>query len=269
MHEMKDRMDAGRRFQYAAAAATLKSRSSSACRRSRRTATRRSKRVILRRRSTFIRRRSTWTASVATATKTAVLYTNRAAAYLRQAEVGFDDAWEKVERDCRRAIERHPTAKAYMRCARALTEGLDRHGDALCCLAEALVLEPRNTAVQEAVGNLRVEHAEMSDHPQVLQSVEKLRKSSRCASGWIISKRRKRTPTRLRCSPTRIRPRWPRRRRRRRRRQGAGGREGEGEGQGEGGGGGESQGGGGGGGGGGQSRMRMGLLRWRCHSVAK
>ena len=108
--------------------------------------------------------------------KTAVLYTNRAAAYLRQAEVGFDDAWEKVERDCRRAIERHPTAKAYMRCARALTEGLDRHGDALCCLAEALVLEPRSTAVQEAVGNLRVEHTEMSDHPPVLQSVEKLRK---------------------------------------------------------------------------------------------
>ena len=108
--------------------------------------------------------------------KTAVLYTNRAAAYLRQAEVGFDDAWEKVERDCRRAIERHPTAKAYMRCARALTEGLDRHGDALCCLAEALVLEPRSTAVQEAVGNLRVEHTVMSDHPQVLQSVEKLRK---------------------------------------------------------------------------------------------
>ena len=92
---------------------------------------------------------------------TAVLYGNRAAAYLKQAEVGHDSAWEDAERDCRRALERAPSAKIYVRCARALSEGLGRPMDAFVCLAEALALEPTNSVVREAVAKLREEHADL------------------------------------------------------------------------------------------------------------
>lgn len=88
---------------------------------------------------------------------TAVLYLNRAACYLKQAEVGHDEAWADAERDCRRSLERSPTVKAYVRCARALSEGLQRPNDALACLAEALLLEPASSFVRQAITSLKAE----------------------------------------------------------------------------------------------------------------
>ena len=86
---------------------------------------------------------------------TAVLYSNRAAARIRQAEIGFEEEWELAERDCRRSLERDPTVKCHVRCARALSEGLDRPEDAFESLAEALILEPANTTVRNALAALQ------------------------------------------------------------------------------------------------------------------
>jgi hypothetical protein len=48
-----------------------------------------------------------------------VLYANRSAARAREAEAGRVEAWAEVEHDCRRALQRHETAKCWLRCARA------------------------------------------------------------------------------------------------------------------------------------------------------
>ena len=89
---------------------------------------------------------------------TATLYCNRAAAYLKQAEVGHEEAWSDAERDCQRSLERQPTAKAYLRRARALSEGLAKPADAFECLAAALALEPTNGVVRQAIAALREAH---------------------------------------------------------------------------------------------------------------
>ena len=47
-----------------------------------------------------------------------------------------------------------------MRCARAFSEGLDQPASAIECLAEALILEPSNSAVRAAVDALRTAHPE-------------------------------------------------------------------------------------------------------------
>jgi len=88
---------------------------------------------------------------------TAVLYSNRAAAYLKQAEVGWDEAWEQAERDCCRAIERDATAKYLLRHAKAC-EGLERINDAFESLATAVVHEPTNKVVLKEVERLREQH---------------------------------------------------------------------------------------------------------------
>ena len=95
---------------------------------------------------------------------TAVLYANRAAAYLLQADAGWDEALEDAERDCRRALERNPTAKVWVRCAKAC-ERLQRVEAAFECLAEALLLEPANTAVRQALAALRAGHAAAAERP--------------------------------------------------------------------------------------------------------
>jgi tetratricopeptide (TPR) repeat protein len=107
---------------------------------------------------------------------TAVLYSNRAAARLRQAEIGFDDEWELAERDCRRSLERDPTVKCHMRCARALSEGLGRPDDAFECLAEALVLEPANSAVRDALAALRAASADAERLTASATTLERLRR---------------------------------------------------------------------------------------------
>ena len=104
---------------------------------------------------------------------TGVLYLNRAAAYLKQAEVGHDDAWTNAERDCRRSLERSPTVKGYVRCARALSEGLDRRTDALECLAEALVLEPANSVARQAIAILRAEVPDLRVPERILTRLRK------------------------------------------------------------------------------------------------
>lgn len=106
---------------------------------------------------------------------TAVLYSNRAAAFLKQAEVGHTDAWADAERDCRRAIERAPTAKVYHRLARALHEGLGRPPEAFACLAEALLLEPANGVVRTAVSSLRAEHADLAVPEHTLERMRRRR----------------------------------------------------------------------------------------------
>lgn len=112
----------------------------------------------------------------------AQLYANRAAAKIKQAEIGFDEEWEAAERDCRRALERDPQAKYYVRCAKALSEGLERYSDAFHCLCDALALEPANTAVREALATLRTEHADVPLGSPSTPALQKLRKRAAAAA---------------------------------------------------------------------------------------